>query len=400
MDDLRNPMNMMALTGINWNLTFSIFFILLVALVAVYSWVVPQGGKRWWGLALLMAAFVVAALQPVSELGRMLLLDAAAFAAVALVDGQSPAAAKAAKTYLWMLIPAVLCVGAGLYLAGVLSGATMTQPGVVQARLVVGLLVIGFALKLALIPFYFWLPNVAETTSPMTTALIVGVVGIAEFIELAGLRLTIPWAFAGYQALWLTLALASMFGGALLALAQRDLKRMLAFSTIDDMGYLLLGVLVGSRLGLTGAMFGALSHALFKVLLFGSLGIAEKGSGGPVTLDSRGLASRFPVSGAAFIVGALGMIGVPPFFGFVGRWRLYLTGIEYGGPALVLAMAAATGLSIFYYVRAIHRVWLGPPQGNATVVASEPAVAAILLELLIAVALLLGLFPGFIFGQV
>jgi formate hydrogenlyase subunit 3/multisubunit Na+/H+ antiporter MnhD subunit len=393
-------MDMMALTGINWNLTFTIFFILLVALIAVYSWEVPQGGKRWWGLALLMAAFVVAALQPVGELGRMLLLDAAAFAAVALVAGQSPAAAKAAKTYLWMLIPAVLCVGAGLYLAGILGGATMTQPGYAQTRLVVGLLVVGFALKLALIPFYFWFPNVAETTSPMTTALIVGVVGIAEFIELAGLRLTIPWAFDGYQALWLTLALASMFGGALLALAQRDLKRMLAFSTIDDMGYLLLGVVAGSRIGMTGAMIGALCHALFKVLLFGSMGIAEKGTGGPVTLDSRGLASRFPVSGAAFIVGALGMIGVPPFFGFVGRWRLYLTGIEYGGPALVLAMAAATGLSIFYYVRAIHRVWLGQPQGNATVAASEPGIAAILLVLLIVVALLLGLFPGFILGQV
>jgi len=69
----------------------------------------------------------------------------------------------------------------------------------------------------------------------MTTALIVGVVDVAEFIELAGLRLAIPWAFDGYQALWLMLALASMFGGALLALAQHDLKRMLAFSTIDDM---------------------------------------------------------------------------------------------------------------------------------------------------------------------
>jgi formate hydrogenlyase subunit 3/multisubunit Na+/H+ antiporter MnhD subunit len=266
--------------------------------------------------------------------------------------------------------------------------------------LVVGLLVVGFALKLALIPFYFWLPDVAETTSPMTSALIVGVLGIAEFGELVGLRLAIPWAFDGYKGLWLTLALASMFGGALLALAQRDLKRMLAFSTIDDMGYLLLGVLVGSKLGLTGAMFGALSHALFKVLLFGSLGIAERGSGRPVTLDCRGFASRFPVSGAAFIVGALGMIGMPPFFGFVGRWRLYLTGIEYGGPTLVLAMAAATGLSILYFVRAIHRVWLGQPQGNATATASEPGIAAILLVLLIAAALLLGIFPGFVFGQV
>ena len=112
----------MAITGINWDLTFSIFFILLIALVAAYSWVVPQGNKRWWGLALLMVAFVIAALEPVSELVRMLLLDAAAFTAVALVGCQSPAAAKAAKTYLWLLILAVLCVGAGLYLAGILGG--------------------------------------------------------------------------------------------------------------------------------------------------------------------------------------------------------------------------------------------------------------------------------------
>jgi len=191
-----------------------------------------------------------------------------------------------------------------------------------------------------------------------------------------------------------------MFGGALLALAQRDLKRMLAFSTIDDMGYLLLGVLVGTRLGLTGAMIGALSHALFKVLLFGALGVAEKGSGGPVTLDSRALSSRFPVSGAAFIVGALGIVGVPPFFGFVGRWRLYLTGVEYGGLGLVLAMAAATGLALFYYVRAIHQVWLGQPQEKLTDTTGEPKIAAILLVVLIVAALLLGLFPGFIFGQV
>ena len=393
-------MDLMALTGINWNSTFSTIFVLLMALVAVYSWAVPQGGKRWWGLALLLAACVIAALQPVSELARMLLLDAAAFAAVALVGGQSPVAAKAANTYLWLLILAVLCVGAGLYLAGILDRGGMAQPGAAQTRLVVGLLMVGFALKLALIPFYFWLPNVAQTTSPMTTALIVGVVDVAEFIELAGLRLAIPWAFDGYQALWLMLALASMFGGALLALAQHDLKRMLAFSTIDDMGYLLLGVLVGSRLGMTGAMIGAMSHTLFKVLLFGALGVAELGSGRPVTLDSRGLSSRFPVSGAAFIVGALGIVGVPPFVGFAGRWRLYLTGIQYGGISLVLAMTIATGLALFYYVRAIHRVWLGPPQGNATAAVSEPPIAAFLLVVLIAASLLLGLFPGLVFGQV
>ena len=94
------------------------------------------------------------------------------------------------------------------------------------------------------------------------------------------------------------------------------------------------------------------------------------------------------------------MVGVPPFFGFVDRWRLYLTGLEYGGIGLVLAMAAATGLALLYYARAIHQVWLGQPLGNIAVGASEPKIAAILLGVLIATSLLLGLLPGFIFGQV
>jgi len=393
-------MTMTVLTGINWNVTFSIFFIVLIASIAVYSWVVPQGNKRWWGLALLLSVLVLVALQPVSELVRMLLLDAASFVAVALVWGQSLLAAKAAKTYLWLLILAVLCVGAGLYLAGILGGAALTQPGIVQTRLVVGLLIVGFAIKFALFPLYFWLPNVAKTTSPMTTVLIVGILDIAEFVELASIRLTIPWVFDGYKVLWLILALISMFGGALMALAQRDLKRMLAFSTIDDMGYLLLGVLIGSSMGFTGAMIGALCHALFKVLLFGSVGIAEKGSGSPVTLDNRGLSSRFPISGAAFIIGALGIIGIPPMFGFVGRWRLYLAGIQYGGIGLGLAMAGASALTILYYVRAIHKVWLGPPQDDALVTKKEPKIAVTVLIFLIAAALFLGLFPGFVFRQV
>ena len=140
--------------------------------------------------------------------------------------------------------------------------------------------------------------------------------------------MTDAWVFSNHQGVWLTVALLSMFGGALLALGQTNIRRMLAFSTIDDMGYLLLGVVVGSEAGVTGALLGALAHSIFKVLLFGSVGVAEYRLGHSLTLADRGLASRFPVSSAAFIAGALGMIGVPPLIGFAGRWRLYLSGVE------------------------------------------------------------------------
>jgi multicomponent Na+:H+ antiporter subunit D len=160
------------------------------------------------------------------------------------------------------------------------------------------------------------------------------------------------------------------------------------------MGYLLLGVVVGSQAGLSGAMLAALSHAFFKVLLFGSVGLAENQSGQELTMNTRGMAARYPVSAAAFIAGSLGMIGVPPLFGFIGRWRLYLAGVEYGGLWLVLTMALATALALLYYVRAIHRVWLG--SANEDVPAGEPKLAAAVLIALIVLMLAVGLFPGWL----
>jgi multicomponent Na+:H+ antiporter subunit D len=114
-------------------------------------------------------------------------------------------------------------------------------------------------------------------------------------------------------------------------------------------------------------------------------------------LESRGLAARCPVSGAAFIVGALGILGLPPTFGFVGRWRLYLAGAEYGGGPLVLAMALATGMAVLYYARAIHRVWLGTAADTA--LAREPRLATIALSVLMIALVTLGVFPGAIIWQ-
>jgi multicomponent Na+:H+ antiporter subunit D len=260
----------------------------------------------------------------------------------------------------------------------------------------VGLLATGFGLKLALVPFYFWLPAVAEWAAPMTAALIISVVDMSAFTELVHLRQVAPWVFKTHAVVWLAMALLSMYGGALLALAQRNLKRMLAFSTVDDLGYLLLGVLVGSTLGLTGALVGALSHALVKVLLFGAVGIAEQRMGKTLTLDnSHGLAARFPATGVAFIVGSFGMIGVPPFLGFAGRWRLYLSGSQYGGPVLVVTMVLASGLTLLYYARAIHRVWLGA-QDEQALTGPEPTMAIAVLMVLSVLILFLGVFPTWV----
>ena len=378
----------------NWDPTFLGLFLVLFAAVAAFATAFPQGDGRWWFLLALLALLVTAGMLLGDGWPRRLLLDLAAFVAVAMVWNRgTPEAARAGRTYLGLLGLSLACLtGAMLVIHEAASAPTFPWN-----RIVVALLVFGFGLKLALVPFYFWLPGVAASAAPMTTVLIVSVVDMAAFSELAHLRVTAPWVFEDCRPLWLAVAVASMFGGALLALAQRDLKRMLAFSTIDDMGYLLLGVAAGPGIGLSGALAGALGHSLSKLLLFGAVGMAEGRLGQPLTLESRGQAARCPMSGAAFIVGALGIIGVPPTFGFVGRWRLYLAGAEFGGVTLVLTMVLATSVALLYYARAIHRVWLGA--GAETALPREPRLVTITLSIVMIAVMTMGVFPGAVIWQ-
>ena len=385
-------MDVTVFSSTNWNFVFCGIFAALVVAILLYARSIPQGGRSWWVLALVTAGLTLAGTLAGGGVAGTLLIDAAAFSAVGLVFlDKSPAARKAGRLYLVMVLAAVIC----LLLAERLAGEGSVQPAYPIDRIVVFLLLAGFVLKLALLPAYFWLPAVAESAAPMSVALIVSVVDIAAFKELVNLRVSKAWVFSAHSGIWLAVALLSIFGGAFLALGQKNIRRMLAFSTIDDMGYLLLGVVAGPEIGLTGALLGALAHAIFKVILFGSVGSAEYRLGHPLTLDDHGLAKRFPRAGAAFIIGALGMIGVPPLVGFAGRWRLYLSGVAMGGVWLGLALAAATVLALFYYVRAIHRVWMGPADGMQPT-EPEPRLAGWVLAVLAVSTLVLGLFPAWL----
>jgi multicomponent Na+:H+ antiporter subunit D len=364
-------------------------FALLAGAIGLYAISLPQGGHVWWLLAVAIVVLVVGSRLLGDSLIGTILLDLAEFAAVALVWSQrTPEAASAARMYLCSIVPAVACT----MIALVLIQAGGTRPGPTIATIIVWLVIVGFALKLGLMPFYFWLPAVAAAAAPMTAALIISIVDIATFAELTTLRQVAPWMFGDHAPAWMLIALLSMFGGALLALAQTELRRMLAFSTIADLGLLLVGLIVGGPLGISGAWFGALSHAVSKVILFGAVGLAEARIGQRVTLDTRGLAVRMPVTGAAFIVAALSFIGVPPGFGFVGYWRIYIVATQFGGLPLIAALLAVAATDLLRYARAIHRTWLGsaqvPFRGNPAYLA--PGVLTVLATLTV----LLGCYPS------
>lgn len=371
------------------SLTFIGFLVVLAVGIGLYAASVRQGGPVWWALATAIVALVLAGRWFGDSSLGVVFLDLAELAAVALVwSHATKEATAAARAYLYSIVPAIACT----LIALALMGQAGSRPEPAIESLVVCLVMVGFALKLGLIPFYFWLPAVAAAAPAMTTALIVSVVDIATFAELAVMRQSSPWIFTGHASVWIAIALLSMFGGALLALAQTELKRMLAFSTIADLGFLLVGLVAGGATGVSGAWVGALSHALSKVMLFGAVGLAEARIGRSVTLDTRGLAAQLPLAAAAFTVGAFSFIGVPPGFGFGGYWRIYIAATQFGGPALIAALLAVAALDILCYARAIHRTWLGPAQ--TPVVGTPVSLAPGVLTLLAVVAVLLGCYPS------
>ena len=152
------------------------------------------------GLAAAIVVLVIASkLIGASRVGAIF-LDVAELAAVALVWSHgTPEAAAAGRKYLYSIIPAIACT----LIAGSLVGTGAEPPGPALQKLVVCLVIVGFALKLGLIPFYFWLPAVASAAAPMTTALIVSIVDIATFGELAALREASPWIFGEYAPVWM-----------------------------------------------------------------------------------------------------------------------------------------------------------------------------------------------------
>ena len=322
-----------------WPIQFGVGLACLALLLSGYTTLQERRTLPLWAGAGLLC---VLGLGIEGHFMRSLFLEGAAVAALFIVWKASEERAASRVYLLAVVLSAVMTVGG------------MLAMGSSQTKLVLVLLLTGFSLKLALVPLSLWLPMVAQAIPAPLVGLVVAVVDVAAFAELLTLRQSSPWLFDPMQ-VWLAVALLSALGGAVLMLAQKDLKRMLAFSTIEDMGYLLFGVTAGGELGLGGASLGLAVHALAKALLFSSLAFVES-DGMPVTLNARGLTTRYPWSGMGFLVGALAMLGIPPLAGFAARWQLYEAATLIGVPFLGVLLLA-TAFAVLSYVRVISLCW-------------------------------------------
>ncbi|HKN20425.1 MAG TPA: proton-conducting transporter membrane subunit [Terracidiphilus sp.] len=252
-------------------------------------------------------------------------------------------------------------------------------------------LLTGVAVKLAAVPLFFWLLALADEVPALVLGIIIAVVDMAAFGEfMLGVQ-TIP-ALLTPQPLFFYAATLTSLLAALLMLTQRSLKRLLVLSTVEDVGFLLLGAASVSTLGQNGVIIAASSHALAKALLFICLAAPE--ADGALAFEPVALAVRYPVSAFGFLFGMLAMLGIPPTLGFIGRWRLYSAAYEVGFCPLTIFIVSSI-LALIAYTLALTRNWWGPPPDPPPqAVAREPFLIKAVIVVLVAILLVAGIWPN------
>lgn len=256
------------------------------------------------------------------------------------------------------------------------------------------LLFAGVGFKLAVVPFHLWTPDVYEGAPAPVTLFIATASKGAVFAVL--LRLFIAFDLRSHPALLLivtVVAVASMFTGALLALHQTNVKRMLAYSSIAHLGYLLVTLLAGGRLAAPAAAFYLAAYIVTTLGAFGVVSVLSPGERDADGLeDYRGLARRRPWLAAVFTLMLLSLAGMPLTAGFIGKFYLVAAGVDQGLWAAVLSLVVSSVIGLFFYLRII--LTFNEPSTAAVPSQRLPVLGSGVLVVLTLLLLWLGAYPG------
>ncbi len=236
--------------------------------------------------------------------------------------------------------------------ANVASVAGMGLPGV--------LLLSGFALKAAFVPYHAWLPDAHSTAPAPVSALLSGI--FIKVVGLYGLMRLLYLVFVPggvFATIILLIASLSIVAGALLALVQSDMKRLLAYCTISQMGYVLLGLAVGTPLALIGALFHLVNHAAFKELFFLGAGSVERQTGTRDIGALGGLNSRMPFTSVTSAIGFFSVTGCPPFSGFWSKLLIIVAAVYAGYTGFAVVAAIGAVITIGYFLKYQLGVFFG-----------------------------------------
>ena len=280
---------------------------------------------------------------------------------------------------------------------GTLNMADMARiiAGSQQPRLmylVFALLLTGFGLKAAIVPFHAWLPDAHPSAPAPISAMLSGVlIKTLGVYAIARIFFTIFGFSYQISIILLTLGAISMGVGALVALRQWDMKRLLAYSSISQVGYIMLGLGIGTPLGIMGALFHLFNHSVFKSLLFLDSGAVEYATGTRNMKEMGGLSKKLPVTSGSTLAGAMSLAGIPPFAGFWSKLIIIIAAVQANHMKLAAWAALMSIVTIAYVLKVTRFAFLGDIKDKFMNIKEVPVFMRISLILLALICIFGGL---------
>lgn len=231
-------------------------------------------------------------------------------------------------------------------------------------------LVVGIGLKLAMFPLHLWLPNAYAYAPSTATAFIAATATKVAVYALLRFVFTVIGPVTAYEDLpfgeiAMALATLGLLTGSFVAIFQENVKRILAYSSVAQIGYILLGIGLATALGLQAGILHLFNHALMKGALFMAVGCFFYRVGSVRLDDLRGIGRKMPWTFAAFVIGGLSLIGVPLTVGFISKWYLLQATLQQGYWPLALLILGGSLLAVVYIWRVVEAAWFGSPSVRA-----------------------------------
>ena len=307
-------------------------------------------------------------------------------------------------SYLYGLSGATRLSALGEFLNSALQTGPEQQPLLFVSM---AFLLVGLGFKIAVVPFHLWAPDAYEGAPTPVTAFISTGSKMASFFVLIKIALVALWPLEGtalhYQVnpgwvpLLAIMACLSMTLGNLVAMTQRNLKRLLAYSSIAHAGYILIGIVAATRLGIASVFYYLFIYAFTNLGAFGVITAVSSATGGDDIEDFSGIGKRTPLLSLLMVLFVLSLAGIPPLGGFFGKFYVFLAAVgkdstDYGLIWLVAVGIINSAISLYYYLKILKQMYLIEPKENSPLRAPRPVMVGLILCAIAVVGF--GIFPN------
>lgn len=278
------------------------------------------------------------------------------------------------------------------------------QTNRITMTMAIGFMLLGLGIKSAIFPFHFWLPEAHSSAPTPSSAILSGMVLKVYLFSLMKilfrvlgtgivLEIGLPWLLT-------TLAIVSMIMGSFLAIGQRDIKKMLAYSSVAQVGYILLGIGLANEQGIAAAMFHIITHALMKSALFFAAGAIIYQKGKRDVKEFQGIGYEMPITMVVFSIAAFSMIGIPGLNGFMSKWYLSMAALSADKPIFVVMIMISSFLNAIYYLPIIITAFLKENNSRKNILTIDQVPKTMLTPMVIlaSACVILGFFPQWLMG--